>query len=308
LELTIQESISILCVMNMLQDLKQQYQIGDMATKLIFWNILLFALPSVVFALLKLFAISIDYYQYVGLSEDVTSLVSKPWTIISYNFFHSGIVHLIFNMLMLHFAGRLFSTYFTQKQLFSVYILGGVFGGMVYILSYLFLPMLANQKALLVGASASIMAIVFATTTYQPYMNLRLALIGNVQLWHIALVFLVLDLIQLPLENTGGHLAHLGGAFFGFVYIKALKGGFDLGSGLHLVLDRILNLFSPKQKTPFKKVHTNRQSKTNAKSGPRIVTKDKNQQQIDEILDKISQSGYDSLTKEEKEFLFKAGK
>lgn len=294
--------------MNMLQDLKQQYRIGDMATKLIFWNILLFALPSVVFALLKLFAISIDYYQYVGLSEDLTSLVSKPWTIISYNFFHSGIVHLVFNMLMLHFAGRLFSTYFTQKQLFSVYILGGVFGGMVYILSYLFLPMLANQKALLVGASASIMAIVFATTTYQPYMNLRLALIGNVQLWHIALVFLVLDLIQLPLENTGGHLAHLGGAFFGFVYIKALKGGFDLGSGLHSVLDRISSLFSPKQKTPFKKVHKNSQSKTNAKSGPRIVTKDKNQQQIDEILDKISQSGYDSLTKEEKEFLFKAGK
>lgn len=293
--------------MNILEDLKQQYKIGDITTKLIFWNVLLFAIPSIVFALLKLFNIHINYLQIVGLSESFSTLITKPWTIISYNFFHSGIIHLVFNMLMLRFAGQIFSTYFTQKQLFSVYVLGGVFGGVVYVLSYLFLPMLANQSALLIGASASIMAIVFATTTYQPYMNLRLALIGNVQLWHIALVFLVFDLIQLPLENTGGHLAHLGGALFGFVYIKALKNGIDLGSGLNAVLDKVATLFSPRKATPFKKVHINVKVKPSAKA-TRIVTKDKTQQQIDEILDKISQSGYDSLTKEEKEFLFKAGK
>lgn len=294
--------------MNILQDLRQQYRIGDITTKLIFWNVLLFAIPSIVFGLLKLFTIPIDYHLYVGLSDSFSTLLTKPWTIISYNFFHSGIVHLIFNMLMLRFAGQIFSTYFTQKQLFSVYVLGGVFGGIVYIVSYLFLPMLANQSALLVGASASIMAIVFATTTYQPNMNLRLALFGNVQLWHIALVFLVLDLIQLPLENTGGHLAHLGGAFYGFIYIKALSRGIDLGKGLNAILDRLATLFSPRKATPFKKVHKNTQGKSNVKSGSRIITKDKTQQQIDEILDKISQSGYDSLTKEEKEFLFKAGK
>lgn len=294
--------------MNILEDLKQQYRIGDITTKLIFWNVLLFAIPSIVFGLLKLFHTDVNYFQYIGLSESFPTLMTKPWTIITFNFFHSGLIHLIFNMLMLRFAGQIFSTYFTQKQLFSVYVLGGIFGGFVYILSYLFLPMLANQNALLIGASASIMAIVFATTTYQPYMTLRLAFIGNVQLWHIALVFLVLDLIQLPLENTGGHLAHLGGALFGFIYIKALRGGFDLGSCLNWFLDRISNMFSPKKTTPFKKVHKNVQSKTNVKSGARIVTKDKTQQQIDEILDKISQSGYDSLTKEEKEFLFKAGK
>jgi len=293
--------------MNILQDLKQQYKIGDITTKLIFWNVLLFAVPNIVFALLKLFNLHIDYLQYVGLSESFSNLLIKPWTIISYNFFHSGIIHLVFNMLMLRFAGQIFSTYFTQKQLFAVYLLGGIFGGLIYILSYLFLPMLANQSALLIGASASIMAIVFATTTYQPYMNLRLALIGNVQLWHIALVFLVLDLIQLPLENTGGHLAHLGGALFGFIYIKALQSGMDLGNGLNTFLDKVSILFSPRKATPFKKVHKNVKVKSNANAS-RIVTKDKTQQQIDEILDKISQSGYDSLTKEEKEFLFKAGK
>ncbi|WP_136668287.1 rhomboid family intramembrane serine protease [Flavobacterium sp. H122] len=293
--------------MNILQDLKQQYRIGDIATKLIFWNILLFIIPTLIFSLLTLFLVQINYLTWIALPENIQDFLYKPWTIITYNFFHSNLLHLVFNMIMLHFAGRIFSTYFTQKQLVSVYVLGGVFAGIIYMVSYMFLPMLANQKVLLVGASASIMAIVFATTTYQPHMNLRLALIGKVQLWHIALVFLILDLLQLPLENTGGHLSHLGGALFGFIYIKALKKGTDLGSGLNWVLDSISNLFSEKKSTPFKTVHKNAKPQPQTRT-TRVVTKDKTQQQIDEILDKISQSGYDSLTKEEKEFLFKAGK
>lgn len=294
--------------MNILNDLKLQYKIGDMTTKLIFWNILLFAIPSIVFALLLLFNIQIHYNSYVGLSNDLGDLLLKPWTIISYSFFHASFFHILFNMLMLNFSGKLFVTFFTQKQLLSLYILGGILGGVVYIVSYLFLPLLANQHALLVGASASVMAILVATTTYQPDMNIRLALIGNVKLWHIAIVLLALDFIQLPLENTGGHLAHLGGALFGFIYIKALQGGTDLGRGLSIVLDWFANLFSPKKATPFKKVHRNPKPSGTSKTISRIVTKDKTQQQIDEILDKISQSGYDSLTANEKEFLFKAGK
>ncbi len=294
--------------MNILNDLKLQYKIGDMATKLIFWNILLFAIPEVVFSLLRLFNVPISYSVYVGLSNNFGDLLLKPWTIISYSFFHNGIFHILFNMIMLNFVGRLFTTFFTQKQLLGLYILGGIFGGMVYIVSYLFFPLLANQHTLLVGASASVMAILVATTTYQPDMNLRLALIGNIKLWHIAIVFLVLDLIQLPLENTGGHLAHLGGALFGFIYIKALQNGTDLTSGLNAVLDWFATLFSPKKATPFKKVHRNPKNSNATKTISKIVTKDKTQQQIDEILDKISQSGYDSLTTEEKDFLFKAGK
>jgi membrane associated rhomboid family serine protease len=294
--------------MNIINDLKLQYKIGDMTTKLIFWNILLFAIPSVVFALLQLFNVNVSYYNYIGLSNDLHDLLLKPWTIISYSFFHSGFFHILFNMLMLNFVGKLFVTFFTQKQLLGLYILGGVFGGIIYIVSYLFFPLLANQHTLLIGASASVMAILVATTIYQPDMNLRLALIGNVKLWHIAIVFLVLDFIQLPLENTGGHLAHLGGALFGFIYIKALQSGTDLSSGLNAILDWSATLFSPKKSTPFKKVHRNPKSSNATKTASKIVTKDKTQQQIDEILDKISQSGYDSLTADEKEFLFKAGK
>ena len=294
--------------MNILDDLKLQYKNGDMATKLIFWNLLLFAIPEIVFAILQLFHISINYFNYVALSNHFSDLVLKPWTIVSYAFFHGGILHLVFNMIMLHFAGRLFVTFFTQKQLFGLYILGGIFAGIIYLVCYTFLPSLSNQNTLLVGASASIMAILFATMTYQPFMDIRLALFGSVKLWHIAILYLVIDLIQLPLENTGGHLSHLGGALFGFIYIKFLQNGTDLASGFNVVIDWFANLFSPKKRTPFRKVHRNPKPIHVVKSTSKIVTKDKMQQQIDEILDKISKSGYDSLTVDEKEFLFKAGK
>ena len=294
--------------MNILDDLKLQYKNGDMATKLIFWNLLLFAIPEIVFAILQLFHISINYFNYVALSNHFSDLVLKPWTIVSYAFFHGGILHLVFNMIMLHFAGRLFVTFFTQKQLFGLYILGGIFAGIIYLVCYTFLPSLSNQNTLLVGASASIMAILFATMTYQPFMDIRLALFGSVKLWHIAILYLVIDLIQLPLENTGGHLSHLGGALFGFIYIKFLQNGTDLASGFNAVIDWFANLFSPKKRTPFRKVHRNPKPIHVVKSTSKIVTKDKTQQQIDEILDKISKSGYDSLTVDEKEFLFKAGK
>jgi hypothetical protein len=155
----------------------------------------------------------------------------------------------------------------------------------------------------MVGASAAIMALLVATTTYQPLMEIRLLLIGNVKLWHITAVILLLDLLQIQMDNTGGHIAHLSGAFFGYIYIKLLQNGTDLSK----MVDAVLNVFNKKQTTPFKKVHVNPKKPT-VKRESKIVVKDKTQQQLDEILDKISQSGYDSLTKEEKEFLFRAGK
>ncbi|MFK7048977.1 rhomboid family intramembrane serine protease [Flavobacterium columnare] len=293
--------------MNILYDLKQQYKVGDLTIKLIFWNVILFVFSTLIITLLKITGKELNFYEWIALSSNLQNFFYKPWTLVSYCFFHSNLVHLIFNMLMLHFAGRIFTTYFTQKQLLSVYVLGGLFAGLIYILIYLLFPFLSNQAVLLVGASASIMAIVFATATYQPYMNLRLALFGNVYVWQIALVFLVVDLIQLPLENTGGHISHLGGAFFGFFYVKLLQKGIDLGRVINEFLDRIDAVFTKKKATPFKTIHKNVTLSSNEVKS-RVIRKDKTQQQIDEILDKISQSGYESLTKEEKEFLFRAGK
>lgn len=287
--------------MGIIDDLKLQYKTGGIAMQLIFWNIgiavVLFLLQAFVPAL---YGNSIVWLQ---LSSIPSELIFKPWTLISYAFVHASFLHLLFNLLILNFASRLFLTFFTQKQFFGLYILAAIFAGLIFVATFFLLRI----EAPLVGASAAIMAIVFASATYAPMYQLRLLLIGNVKLWHIAAVFLILDLVQLPANNMGGHIAHLGGAAFGFLYIKLVQNGTDLSLIITKILDFFAAIFSPKKGTPFKKVHRN-PIKPQPKTTSKIVTKDKTQQQIDEILDKISQSGYDSLTKEEKEFLFKAGK
>lgn len=284
--------------MPILDDLKLQYRTGGIVQKLIFWNVGIFILSLVFFYQSKTGGFA--YPSWLVLSSSLSEFVTKPWTVISYMFVHAGFLHLLFNMMVLHFSGRLFSTFFTERQLFGLYILGGIFSGLAFVLIYTFLGIPSR----LVGASGAIMAILFATAVYSPNMTIRLALIGNVKLWHIAAVLFVLDLIQLPVENSGGHLAHLAGALFGFIYIRLLQNGTDLSKSISKFQDLIMNLGKPKKKNPFKKVHKNK-AYSNTKTKP---TKDINQQKIDDILDKISQSGYDSLTKEEKEFLFKVGK
>ncbi|OXB07727.1 rhomboid family protein [Flavobacterium pectinovorum] len=286
--------------MNILDDLKLQYKLGGIAMRVIYWNVACFLISLVFYN----FSIGqFEFPNWLALSSDPQVFMFKPWTFLTYAFFHDGFWHLLFNMMVLNFSSTLFLTYFTQKQYLGLYILSAVFAGVVFALSYYFL----NYSASIVGASAAIMAILVATTTYQPLMNIRLLLIGNVKLWHITAVILILDLMQFRLGNMGGHISHLAGAVFGFIFIKLLQNGTDLSIVISRILDFFTNLFRKSESTPFKKVHKN-YNKPTQKPMSKIVTKDKTQQQIDEILDKISQSGYDCLTKEEKEFLFKAGK
>lgn len=283
--------------MNIIDDIKQQYKYGGITQKLIFWNIGLFLLSLVLFY--KFSGGYFLYPQWLALSSDYTTSLPFFWTFITYAFLHGGIFHLLFNLIVLNFAGRLFITFFTERQLLGVYLLGALFSGVVYVLAYTIIPDL--NKAILVGASASVMAILFATVSYSPLMTVRLLLIGYVKLWHIAAVILILDILQIGLNNTGGHISHLAGALFGFMFTALLKQGTDLTT----IVNKLTNIFTKKTKksskkyTPFKKVHINKQPK------PKPSNNSKNQQQIDEILDKISRSGYDSLTKEEKDFLFR---
>jgi membrane associated rhomboid family serine protease len=287
--------------MNILDDLKLQYKLGGIAMRVIYWNIACFLISLAFFY--QYSGGGFEYPNWLALSSDPNVFMFKPWTFLTYAFFHNSFLHLLFNMMVLNFASNLFMTFFTQKQYLGLYILSAIFSGVVFSLSFYFL----NVAGSIVGASAAIMAILVAVTTYQPLMNVRLLLIGNVKLWHITAVILVLDLMQFRLDNTGGHISHLAGAFFGFIYIKLLQNGTDLSIVISKTLDFFTNLFRKSPTTPFTKVHKNYKKPTE-KVTSRIVTKDKTQQQIDEILDKISQSGYDCLTKEEKEFLFKAGK
>ena len=283
--------------MNIIDDLKFQYRVGGIANKMIYWNVGFFLLSIIFFYQFKLGIF--DFPNWVAISSEPTIVLTRPWTLLTYAFFHYGFMHLFFNMMVLNFSSRFFLTFFTQKQYLGLYLLSAIFSGFSFVVSFYFLHETSNM----VGASAAIMALLVATTTYQPLMNIRLLLIGNVKLWHITAVILLLDLLQIQMNNTGGHIAHLSGSFFGYIYIKLLQNGTDLSR----IVDSILNLFNKKQSTPFRKVHVN-PKKPAIKRESKIVVKDKTQQQLDEILDKISQSGYDSLTAEEKQFLFKAGK
>ena len=287
--------------MGIVDDLKLQYKSGGIAMQLIFWNIGLAVIYFLIEAFSKTAIAEINYWLL--LSSSPSELIFKPWTLLSYAFFHGGLMHLLFNLLILNFSARLFLTFFTQKQFLGLYLLAAIFSGLIFVLTYF----LFGNAGVLIGASGAIMAVLVAAATYAPLYQLRLLLIGNVKLWHIAAVFLLLDLIQLPANNMGGHIAHLGGAFFGFLFIKLLKNGTDLSLAVTNTINFFTAVFKPKKGTPFKKVHKN-PIQPQQKSAGKIVVKNKTQQQIDEILDKISQSGYDSLTKEEKEFLFRAGK
>lgn len=279
---------------SILDDLKMQYQFGGVAFRLIFWNVLCFLVSLLFFYQFQLGVF--NFPNWIALSSDLSVLISKPWTLIGYAFFHHGFGHLFFNMMVLHFSSMLFLTFFNSKQFLGLYLLSALFSGVAFVIGYYFLQL----SSAMVGASGAIMAILVATTTYRPLMHVRLLFFGNVKLWHITAVILVLDFMQFRIENTGGHIAHLAGAFFGFIFIKLLQNGIDLS--------RILNNpFKKSRRAPFRKVHKN-YPKSAPKPSSRIVVKDKTQQQIDEILDKISQSGYDCLTQDEKEFLFKAGK
>lgn len=288
-----------------------EYRMGGITQRLIFWNVGLFVIPMVTFSILRLFGIEmplLDWSRSMGgdlfsLSSNPADLIWKPWSLITYAFLHAGIGHIFFNMLWLYFGGRVFLTFFKEKQLFGLYVLGAVFAALVFILTQNTLPFLATgYRTGMVGASAAIMSIVVAAATYSPYYNIRLLLIGNVKLWHIAAFFIVVDFILVSVENSGGHIAHLSGALFGYLYIKLLQNGTDLSKGVSAFIDFFANLFKAKKEAPFKKVHRNAAPQAKAAARP---VKDLTQKQIDDILDKISKSGYDSLTKEEKEFLFR---
>jgi len=282
--------------MNFINDLKLQYKTGGIVQKLIFWNVGIFILSLVFF-----YQFTQGYFalpNWLALYSTISVFSKAPWTLFTYMFLHAGFLHLLFNMIILNFSGRLFITYFTGRQLLGLYILSGIFSGLIFMVSFFLL----GKSSQLVGASGAIMALLLASATYAPYMLLRIPLIGTVKLWQVATVILIIDLIQLPMQNTGGHIAHLGGAIFGYLYIKLLQQGIDLSKGISRIQDWVENFSKPKHS--FKKVHRNKNvSKATVTNEAAI-----HQKRIDAILDKISQSGYDSLSKEEKQYLFKAGK
>ncbi len=283
-----------------------QYRIQqlDIVEKIIFINIICFVFPLFFKTILFLFSLSENFF--VGLFELSSSfqdLVFKPWTILTYGFLHSGFFHLFWNMYLLYFSSRLLLNLFNSKIFLKLYFLGIIIGGLTFILSYNFFPVFQDANPYMVGASAGVMSVFIFMSTYSPNLEIKLILF-NIKLRYLGIAFVLLDVIQIPYGNSGGHIAHLGGAFFGFFYAQRLQKGLDIGLPLDNLVEKISQLFirKSKMKTVYKSKDTS--DIQNKKS---TMVRD-HQRRIDEILDKISVSGYESLSNEEKDFLFRIGK
>jgi len=232
-------------------------------------------------------------------------IVFQPWSFVTYAFLHAGFWHLFWNMYLLYWFGLYVLNLFTSKRFLTIYLLGAINGGLFYVLAYNLFPVFNNISSNLMGASASVLAIVIFIATYTPDAIVRIFTF-RIKLWQIGLVLVLLDLFQLPTSgNAGGLIAHMGGAIFGYVYAIQLKKGNDIGIWFENLMDALVNLFKTNRHKHFKQVHKTKQSST--KNTKRSSTNN-HQIKIDRILDKIGKSGYDSLTKAEKDFLFKAGK
>jgi membrane associated rhomboid family serine protease len=283
--------------MKYLNNLKSRFQNGSIVEKIIYINIAIFILTLLFNVFQGLYKGQINWFvDWFSLDDDYTSLLRKPWSIITYGFLHADFIHILMNLIVLHFIGHLFIEYFTQKQLLNFYIIGTFFGGILFLFSQNYFPLFEGKSSLLVGASAGISAIFIGVATYIPNYQLKLRFIGFVKLWYLAAFWVCLDLIGLIGDNAGGHFAHLGGSLFGFLYVnQASNKKINLSS-------MFLSFFKRKEK-PLKTVHKSAKRKTNS-----VKNTDVTQKQIDTILDKISKSGYDTLTKTEKDFLFRQGK
>jgi membrane associated rhomboid family serine protease len=296
--------------------------------KLILINVAVFVLISLVGLVYFIFNIppSFSPAHWLSVPASPEKLLFKPWTLITYMFMHEGLFHILGNMIMLYFGGRIFTDFLNDSRLLPTYILGGIFGAFVYILAYNLFPVFDKSVhfSSAMGASASVLAIFFAIASYLPNYEVHLIIFGSVRLKIIALVILAIDLISIPKGNPGGHIAHLGGALYGFMYAGSLRRGNDWALVFNNTISKITNALIPRKKAPSRpkfKVEYNQNEKprsggftTFSAKNSRTSAQQQNmpnkskQEIIDEILDKISRSGYDSLTKEEKETIFRISK
>lgn len=278
--------------------------------QLIIVNILVFLLINIPRLFFWLAGQPLDpfyYKNYLGVPTDLKQLLHQPWTPVTYMFTHGEIMHILFNMLVLYWFGKILTEFLGNRKILPVYLLGGLCGALLFIISYQVFPVFhaVIPDARAWGASASVMAIMVAAATLVPDYTMFLLLIGPVKIKWIALVMIVIDLISIPASNAGGHIAHLGGALFGFIFIRQMQRGRDLSSGLNWLFDKMANLFQPKSHL---KVTYKTREKTFRSSPAKSAQNTSKQERLDSILDKIAQAGYENLSKEDKDFLFSVSK
>ncbi len=289
--------------MSLWHNIKKTFSDANKLNRLIYINVAVFLFLSAISIITYLFnneAFSMKVLRLFAVPASLRTLAMKPWTLITYMFTHKDILHILFNMLWLYWFGRIFLEYLDQRKLVVVYILGGISGAIVYVLSFNIFPVFTSliPESVAIGASASVMAIVVAIAAYVPNYPVHLLLIGRVKIIWIAVGIFVLTSFMDFSVNSGGKLAHMGGALFGYLYIVNLRKGKDPGRTLNRIIDSIASLFKARKEKM--KVSYSRK-KTDYEYNK---AKAERQEKIDRILDKISKGGYDSLTKEEKDLLF----
>ena len=295
--------------MAIVDELKQRFRAGSILVRIIYINVAIF-LALRIAALLALFfnVTALEVVQWVEVPSGEL-LLRRPWTLFTYMFSHYDLLHILFNMLWLYWLGRIFMEYFTAKQLGALYVLGGLMGAALFWVAYAVLPYFDGKMGLLIGASASVMAIVVAVAVYVPHYQINLLFLGAVSLKWVAIITVVIDLLSVGDGNLGGQVAHLGGALMGVLFGLLMSKGHDCTAWLNRSIDALVSLFSSKRgpKMP-------RQPKQQKQAAPRsqetrkTATSVPDEDEIDKILDKLKQSGYGALSDEEKERLFMASR
>ena len=260
----------------------------NIVEKIILFNITLYLLPFVLKTVLFLFNIKgLSIVNWFTIDATLSEFILKPWSILTYGFIHGSFSHIFWNMLILYYFGNILKNIFGEKLILNLFLSGIVAGGLTYLISYNLFPVFKGVNSVMIGASAGVMSVLFFLAAYDPQYRVRI-IFFDIKILYIALFLFFYDIIQIPLNNSGGHIAHIGGALWGYYYSVKYNNGSDL-------VNSILSYF---------KKNTNNKPSVKSKTDNKSFNQDK----IDEILDKISDSGYDSLTKSEKEYLFKVGK
>ena len=296
----------------MFEEFKSAFQRHNNAhVQLIIINVVIYFALVILYILSAIPVVDVVFniiYDQFSIPSVASEFFKRPWTLITYMFAHSvkDIFHILFNMLVLYWFGRLFVEYLGSAKLVALYVLGGLTGGLAYLLIYYI--GFGSANATMVGASGAIYAIVIGTAVLLPNYTFYLLFFGPVKIKYIAIFYVVLSLLSVRQGvNLGGNIAHLGGAFMGFIYMKQLQAGINWGGWITTTLQWFSELFQPKPKVKVS-YRGDQKEKASASSSNKSTAKKVSQDEIDAILDKISDGGYESLTKEEREKLFKASK
>lgn len=289
-------------------DLRRKFVQGDIVTQLLYVNVAVFIVVAVFNVIATLFNLSlVSWIKWLELPAWPETFIRQPWSLFTYMFMHADVFHILFNMLWLYWFGRLFLNFFSSKHLRGLYVLGGICGGLLYILSYNVFPYFEDKVyfSYLLGASASVLAIVVAAGVREPNYPVQLMFFGTVRLKYVAIFMVVLDLLFMTSSNAGGHIAHLGGALSGWWFAAGLLKGHDATKWINGILDWFSGLSGPRRvKKPKMEVHYGDKQKDYDYN----AMKKEGEAEVDRILDKLRKSGYGSLSEEEKRKLFDASK